>query len=123
MITLELRDVEVDHCICCGGIWLDEGEVELLLDDRQRAIELLDSFKVDGGCGEVSRKCPICRRKMQKVGVGSGELPLMIDKCSRKHGLWFDKGELEQIVKKAKLNEANKIGEVLADMFGKRMQP
>ncbi len=27
MITLELADVEIDHCISCGGIWLDNGEL------------------------------------------------------------------------------------------------
>ena len=27
MITLELADVEIDHCVGCGGIWLDRGEL------------------------------------------------------------------------------------------------
>ena len=47
MITLELADVEIDHCVHCGGIWLDGGELELLMDAPQKARELLDSFRED----------------------------------------------------------------------------
>ena len=28
MITMELTEVEIDHCLDCGGIWLDAGELE-----------------------------------------------------------------------------------------------
>ncbi|MHC4346893.1 MAG: TFIIB-type zinc ribbon-containing protein, partial [Planctomycetota bacterium] len=65
MITLELADVEIDYCTDCGGIWLDAGELEMLLDNPQQAKQLLDSFKVDAKCPEKPRKCPICRKKMQ----------------------------------------------------------
>jgi Zn-finger nucleic acid-binding protein len=37
MITLELSDVENDYCTDCGGIWLDAGELELLLGERELA--------------------------------------------------------------------------------------
>ena len=33
-------------------------------------------------------------------------------------GLWFDSGELNNIIARAKLDEGNKIKKVLADMFG-----
>lgn len=36
MITLELAEVEIDHCVNCGGIWLDAGELEILMDDPKR---------------------------------------------------------------------------------------
>lgn len=31
MIVMELHNIEADYCVDCGGIWLDEGELELLL--------------------------------------------------------------------------------------------
>jgi len=37
MITLELEEVEIDHCTNCGGIWLDAGELELLLGQPEKA--------------------------------------------------------------------------------------
>ena len=118
MVTLELEGVEIDHCLDCGGIWLDAGELELLLDEPDKAKSLLDSFSVDSKCAEVKRKCPICDKKMQKVIVGDSKPALLIDKCRKGDGLWFDKGELHEIFDRAQLDEDNKIQELLADMFG-----
>jgi Zn-finger nucleic acid-binding protein len=119
MITLELGDVEIDHCTDCGGIWLDAGELELLLGEPGRAKHLLDSFKVDSACAERARKCPICDKKMQKILVGSSAPALLIDKCGRGDGLWFDRGELRDIFDRAELDRDNKILKLLTDMFGR----
>ena len=118
MIALELADVEIDHCTACGGIWLDAGELELLLGDSESAEQLLDSFKIDPKCTEKKRKCPICLKKMQKIIVGLSTPVLLIDKCARGDGLWFDKGELQNILERAQLDKDNKIQKLLADMFG-----
>jgi Zn-finger nucleic acid-binding protein len=126
MITLELADVEIDHCTNCGGIWLDAGELEQLLGEtvlsrvegQEKAKQLLDSFKVDHNSTEKPRKCPICDKKMQKIVVGSSRPAVLIDKCRRGDGLWFDKGELNDIVNRAQLDKDNKISKLLADMFG-----
>lgn len=117
MITLELNDVEIDYCMECQGIWLDAGELELLLGEPEKAKELLHSFKVDYESTEKVRKCPICYKKMQKIVVGSSKPKLLIDKCRKGDGLWFDKGELEDIFERAQLDENNKIKALLADMF------
>jgi len=119
MITLELADVEIDYCTDCGGIWLDAGELETLLDNPQQAKQLLDSFMVDAKCTEKPRKCPICRKNMQKILVGPSTPPLLLDKCARGDGLWFDKGELQDIFNRAKLDKDSRIQRLLADMFGR----
>ena len=118
MIALELADVEIDHCTACGGIWLDAGELELLLGNSEQAEQLLDSFKIDPKCTEKKRKCPICLKKMQKIIVSLSTPVLLIDKCARGDGLWFDKGELQNILERAQLDKDNKIQKLLADMFG-----
>lgn len=117
MITLELEEVEIDYCTSCDGIWLDTGELELLLGEPEKARHLLDSFKVDSNCTEKPRKCPICDKKMEKIIVGSSEPVLLIDKCRRSDGLWFDKGELNDIIDRAELDKDNKIQKLLTDMF------
>ncbi len=38
---LELDQIEIDHCLSCGGIWLDAGEIELLLETEQERARLL----------------------------------------------------------------------------------
>jgi hypothetical protein len=118
MITLELQDVEIDFCTDCGGIWLDAGELELLLGEQEKAKRLLDSFKIDSKSAEKIRKCPICDKKMKKVIVGSSKPNLLIDKCRKGDGLWFDKGELGNIFDRAELDEDNRIQKLLTEMFG-----
>lgn len=120
MITLELAEVEVDYCTDCGGIWLDAGELELLLGNSGQTEQLINSFKIDSKCTEKPRKCPICLKKMQKIIVGSSAPTLLIDKCSKGDGLWFDKGELQDIFNRAKLDKDNKIRKLLADVFGEK---
>jgi len=117
MITLELQEVEIDHCTECGGIWLDAGELEMLLGEPEKASQLLNSFKTDHTSTEKPRKCPICLKKMRKIIVGSSKPVLLIDKCHRGDGLWFDKGELQDIFDRAQLDKDNKIQKLLADMF------
>lgn len=120
MITLELADVEIDHCISCGGIWLDSGELELLLDAPEKAKQLLNSFREDAVEAEQSRKCPICHKRMAKILVGQSNPPLRIDECRRNHGVWFDRGELEDILRRGQLDQESRILRLLADMFGKK---
>ncbi len=117
MITLELADVEIDHCVGCGGIWLDAGELELLMDDREKAAALLASFQEAPSATEQARKCPICDKKMAKIVVGSGQPSLLIDKCRRGDGLWFDRGELKDVLERGRLDEDSRIQRLLADMF------
>jgi len=122
MITLELSDVEIDHCTNCGGIWLDAGELEQLLGDPQKAGDVLNSFKLHTASREKPRKCPICLKRMQKITVGQAPKAPLIDKCKKGHGLWFDKGELQNILNNANLDKDNKIPKLLADMFGEKTQ-
>lgn len=118
MITLELTDVEIDYCTDCGGIWLDAGELELLLGNSQHTEDLLNSFETASNTTEKPRKCPICLKKMRKIIVGQSTPTLLIDKCAKGDGLWFDKGELKDIFNRAQLDKDSKIQKLLADMFG-----
>jgi len=121
MITLELAEVEIDFCVGCGGIWLDAGELEELLGNPQQGQKLLDSFEHDATCTEKPRKCPICLKKMHKIVVGHETPQLLIDKCRKGDGLWFDNGELQDIFKRAELDRESKIQKLLADMFGQHV--
>jgi Zn-finger nucleic acid-binding protein len=118
MITLEMTEVEVDYCTGCKGVWLDAGELEMLLNDDGKAKELISSFNKDISSEEKPKQCPICDKKMEKIDVGNEKPTLLIDRCSKGDGLWFDSGELNSIIARAKLDEGNKIKKVLADMFG-----
>jgi len=120
MITLELADVEIDHCLGCGGIWLDAGELELLMDDREKAQALLASFKESPPQSEAPRKCPICSKRMAKIVVRQSQPVLLIHKCRPGDGLWFDRGELQDILQRGQLDSDSRIQRLLADMFGQQ---
>jgi hypothetical protein len=117
MITLELADVEIDYCVGCGGVWLDAGELEILMDDPHKARRLLESFQ-ESPTAEQLRRCPICEKKMAKIVVGPSQSPLLIDRCPRRDGLWFDTGELPGILDRGELDKESRIQRLLADMFG-----
>lgn len=121
MVVLELESIEVDHCLTCKGIWLDAGELELLLQSGREKDEVLDSFEVDSAAKEVMRKCPICSKKMQKILCGTGR-KILIDKCRNNHGLWFDLGELLEIASMGGFDKDNKILVMLKDMFDEELK-
>ncbi len=117
MIVLELEQVEIDHCLDCTGIWLDSGELELLLEDKEHTNNYLTSFKPAGRTSEKLRRCPICHKKMEKVYFGDDQ-SVIVDRCGKEHGIWFDRGELNSIIELATGGESPVIG-LLSDMFGK----
>jgi Zn-finger nucleic acid-binding protein len=120
MITMELAEVEIDYCTGCKGVWLDAGELEMMLDDDGKAQKLISSFNKDISGSENPKQCPICDKKMEHIVVGEEKPTLLIDRCPKGDGLWFDNGELNGIIARAKLDEGNKIKKVLADMFGQQ---
>jgi Zn-finger nucleic acid-binding protein len=117
MITAELESVEIDFCSGCGGIWLDAGELESLLADDPIARHAVASLIPAQHCTEAMRKCPICRKAMSKVNAGPGNTITLLDRCPS-HGLWFDRGELKQVLQNAVLDQNGKIVKLLKEMFG-----
>ena len=66
LVILELNQVEIDYCTNCHGIWLDNGELELLLQDSEEKTQLLNSFSLNKNSGEKILKCPICQKENGK---------------------------------------------------------
>ncbi|MHC5060598.1 MAG: zf-TFIIB domain-containing protein [Planctomycetota bacterium] len=118
MITCQLDEVEIDYCLDCSGIWLDTGELEMLLEDAAGAKDLLASFKQVENCIEKPRKCPICLKKMEKILAGPAASAQLLDRCKKGDGLWFDGGELGDVLKMGSFDEQGKVQKLLADMFG-----
>ncbi len=116
MLILEFNDVEIDYCNECSGIWLDEGELELLIDSSTTDSPIIKALVTTPDSPEkTDRRCPVCNKRMylSNIPVPSKEKPVIIeiDKCPRNHGLWFDKGELKDIISAAK-------GGPVADFLG-----
>ncbi len=102
MIVIEYHNIELDYCSSCKGVWFDSGELELLLKSQglEERKAFFDSIlnSQQAVSPEKKRKCPLCGNKMKKTAIG--EQPrIVIDACRDKHGLWFDGGEVAQLIR------------------------
>ena len=95
LVAIDCDLVEVDYCVDWQGIWLDAGELALLFEDVAACDAYLSLGSPADAKGEVSRKCPICGKRMTKEQTSDGAV--LLDYCPANHGLWFDRGELEQV--------------------------
>jgi len=121
MLTLEFAKIESDYCGECGGVWLDSGEIELLGERagamRKSLLAALDSEIVER---EQSRKrhCPVCG--MRRARVRPGGVGVSVDRCRYRHGLWFDRGELQAVIQAAGADASNDLIRFLADLEAQR---
>jgi Zn-finger nucleic acid-binding protein len=117
LIVLELNEVEIDYCPSCEGIWLDSGELELLIEDESERKKIFETFFHEPEHPEKHYKCPICSKRMDKIFVGDGK-EILIDRCSKGHGLWSDKGELYNIMK---MTREGKVVNLLREIFNNKL--
>jgi len=103
MIVVEYHNIELDYCNSCKGVWFDSGELELLL--KSQGLEEPKAFfdgilnSQEAASSEKKQNCPICGHKMKKTEIG-GQPEILIDVCRDKHGLWFDGGEVTQLIRR-----------------------
>jgi len=102
MVIVEHERIELDYCTECAGVWFDHGELDLLLERLELDGSAFSMDKIlalpDKQVAEAPRKCPICRKKMRKVVVGS-DPEVLIDVCPGGEGIWFDGGEVHQVIR------------------------
>jgi len=113
MIVVEHNKIELDYCTNCRGVWFDSGELELLLEAMN--LESPDTFlnnildSAEAESSERKRKCPICSWKMKKTTIGQ-EPAILIDLCQQGDGLWFDGGEVGQLMRQLAEKSSEKEG-------------
>jgi Zn-finger nucleic acid-binding protein len=101
-LIVEYRNIELDYCSVCHGVWFDAGELELLmtaasLGNHRRYLEDMVNAP-EAETAEKKRKCPICRHKMKKTYIDEDK-KILIDICHVGDGIWFDGGEVQHLVK------------------------
>jgi Zn-finger nucleic acid-binding protein len=102
LFVLHFKDIEVDFCQRCRGLWLDAGELEALMGQTGAATnDPLLKFQQQAGVQPKGRPhlCPRCDAALHEIQVEHAGAPnLTLDKCPRGHGLWFDADELQQLL-------------------------
>ena len=116
MIVVEHEKIELDYCLRCSGVWFDSGELELLASLlKAEGVSSQTDLLVpqDARAAETKRKCPICGRKMHKFWLGE-EPKALIDSCPQGDGIWFDSGELHQVLSKIEPSQTQASRDVLS---------
>jgi Zn-finger nucleic acid-binding protein len=95
------RQVELDVCPRCNGLWLQPDELGALTQrpifERPNLVEISRTVRAMARLPDrvVYRQCPMCSNVMTRRNYGevSG---IIVDECVR-HGMWLDEGELDAI--------------------------
>jgi Zn-finger nucleic acid-binding protein len=125
LFILHFKDIEVDFCDHCHGLWLDAGELEeLLRRTGAQADDPLLRFQEQEGRLPDGRAhlCPRCDERLREIQVErAGSSTLTLDKCPRGHGLWFDADELQQLLAMFPPGcDAGNAIDYLNELFGKK---
>ena len=100
-ITYE-ADVQVDACDTCGGMWLDQGELERvesnIVNDYSEALKrvprgTINAMEMARQEAAPDRTCPKCGGTMEKREHGYCS-QIIVDVCPACRGVWLDRGEL-----------------------------
>ncbi len=117
LIALEFEGIEIDHCTSCLGTWLDAGELEDMTrlagvepGELSRAMDTAVSHR------RGDKKCPRCERRLDLIAVHEGA-EIELDRCPHGHGLWFDQGELKEIISTAAGDEEASVARFFAEIY------
>lgn len=91
--VLTKQGVEVDHCNSCEGVWLERGEIYLFSKKpKPIAAKLKDALEQQRPCAKLS---PVSGEAMTEITYPGG---LTLEYCPRSGGLWFDAGQLHDLL-------------------------
>jgi Zn-finger nucleic acid-binding protein len=89
MQLLNVREIELDVCPKCMGIWFDSSELDKILGADKSFEEMAYLSKPLG----ENINCPSCNDKMEYSTVQG----TTIDFCRKCEGVWLDAGELTEL--------------------------
>ena len=109
-----LKDIEVDECSQCKGIWFEDDELSKAKDSADKDLNWID-FEIWKHKDKLKAKsrnlaCPQCRQTL--VAIVYSDTGVEIDYCPQCKGTWLDKDEFKKIID-------NLTNELLTKPFGK----
>ena len=108
----------IDACQKCGGVWLDQGELQATLNSLMSKIEvdyqtIEEAYRkkpeMHNRMKQPIRKCPRCTVDMHAFNYycDSG---ILLDKCPSCEGIWADRGEIRKAAKYTKGDPLERYG-------------
>lgn len=100
MSRITLGSVAIDRCPTCGGVWLDQGELEGIKRAMLDHGETLDELDDLGTSEPEARPQPLaCPRDHSHLSIHRDpkQTHIEFDSCTKCGGLFFDAGELSDL--------------------------
>lgn len=92
-----VRDIQVDRCPRCHGIWFDERELSAMLALDAASLQPLADRADAGHLTELRADCPRDGTPLLRV-FSALNRQVVVDTCPACRGIWLDGGELAALV-------------------------
>lgn len=122
MEVVTVMGVVVDRCVDSGGLWLDAGELEQLIEAAKNNSASLKDF-IDlapalSGTETVAggRPSPVTGKPMNQEKI----LGVSIDRCPESGGIWLDASELQRLLDSSHQTLTSGIKDFFALVLGKK---
>lgn len=122
MEVVTVMGVVVDRCVDSGGLWLDAGELEQLMEAAKNSSASLKDFialapTLSGAVAVTGGKpSPITGKPMNQDKV----LGVAIDRCPDSGGIWLDASELQRLIESSHQTLTSGIRDFFAQVLGKK---
>lgn len=93
MEPLVQMGVEIDQCVNCAGVWLDQDEWTRMT--RGRGKDAVKLSVINRTVADLP--CPRCGQVLE-MGSHSDDTGFLIDFCPHCQGAFFDRGELARLL-------------------------
>ncbi len=94
---IELREVPLDRCPSCAGIWFDNAEVSQLTRLKNK-LYAFESIVPASTSREEKLPCPKCNGvTLRRLVLPSAGRDKILFRCASCLGTWIDRGELREI--------------------------
>jgi len=98
------KDLFIERCRNCFGLFFDPGEIENFINQSVSSIfninhELLNNINKDRYQKDKKityKRCPECQEFMQRKNFGH-KSGIVVDRC-RNHGVWLESGEITHLL-------------------------
>lgn len=93
--------IALNECPACGGIWLEDGELNRVLKSGSDITTGLENRVQPSGeivtKRDLNRACPKCNIHLDRYRYNYSS-PVELDSCHKCNGVWIDDGELFAIL-------------------------
>jgi len=94
---VKVNEVVLDHCVKCGGLWLDFAQLERVLGRESRSLRrLLPKGGPPAQDEAAALRCPRCEATL--IRMRATPEPLLYYGCLTCYGRWLDGSQLRRIV-------------------------